>query len=464
MATNQTLEIIANLFLSICGYSILRTASLSRTTMALIAFPVGALLYVWMGTIFIICFGYFSTAVVGSILAILSIFRAIQQRTPLLEFAPLIIGISICTGLLVQLGISVTSFDSYDIIFLSWALVQTDTLTPLAGKLAGYPVFLPIIHASAFSLGLDYFVSFSPLIGISGFAAALALVNSTLRGQVKISRYVIACTIGTAFLFSSYFFTHQQFYVNGHCAVASYLSLSFLLASIQNDRKPEYLLSGLFLGAIPLLRLEGMLLAALIWIACFSDKQVSSWKKSWPLGIALLVFAPWYLNLALIGSSGTIGSPSKYLLMLSILIGLFVLPFIPFVKRYLFLAPKACLLGLSLALLLAAALKPQHISEAVAAFGSNLAVTGTWLSFWISGIIALLAALQLPKIPEERRFWQLLVSFLMLVIALIIMRDNPYRIGWGDSGNRMMSHIAPLFVLYFILKLSGVKDTSSSTK
>jgi len=53
---------------------------------------------------------------------------------------------------------------------------------------------------------------------------------------------------------------------------------------------------------------------------------------------------------------------------------------------------------------------------------------------------------------DERVYYVGTLSFFGLILILGTMRI-PYRVGWGDSANRMMLYILPIIFFYFLLKI-----------
>ena len=92
---------------------------------------------------------------------------------------------------------------------------------------------------------------------------------------------------------------------------------------------------------------------------------------------------------------------------------------------------------------------------------SNLIATGYWGSFWWTfGPLVVLMAIFGPRLKREDVWLEVLGGGLLLILLLGVIRSSPYRLGWGDSGNRMLVHLAPLVVMYTVLKVRACFDIS----
>jgi hypothetical protein len=65
--------------------------------------------------------------------------------------------------------------------------------------------------------------------------------------------------------------------------------------------------------------------------------------------------------------------------------------------------------------------------------------------------LAILVA-RAPRVPFDRLFAYGIPLLLLFIYTIVRFRD-PYRVGWGDSGNRMLLHVVPLMFFYFALRL-----------
>ena len=60
-----------------------------------------------------------------------------------------------------------------------------------------------------------------------------------------------------------------------------------------------------------------------------------------------------------------------------------------------------------------------------------------------------------PRLKSEGVWLEVLGGGILLILLLGMIRSVPYRAGWGDSGNRMLVHLAPLAVMYTLVKVQA---------
>jgi len=65
-----------------------------------------------------------------------------------------------------------------------------------------------------------------------------------------------------------------------------------------------------------------------------------------------------------------------------------------------------------------------------------------------------------PRFPQEDLFLYGVILFFALLLAIVYFRV-PYHTGWGDSANRMFTHILPIVILYVQMKAAqGLSGTA----
>ena len=116
-------------------------------------------------------------------------------------------------------------------------------------------------------------------------------------------------------------------------------------------------------------------------------------------------------------------------------------------------------LGLSAAGLSVA--RPEHMGRCATAILANLTSEGGWSAWWslAAGLILLVWAA--PPVPHQQVLTVPLWAVPLGAYAMGAMRV-PYRLGFGDSANRMMTHIAPLVLLYVLLRGCGAARVARS--
>jgi len=95
--------------------------------------------------------------------------------------------------------------------------------------------------------------------------------------------------------------------------------------------------------------------------------------------------------------------------------------------------------------------KPEHMMDSITAIIKNMIESGRWGITWIIFILLLVFSLTQPRVPKEELFFYFISSFFSLLLAISYFRA-PFRLGWGDSANRMLTHILPIIILYVLMK------------
>jgi hypothetical protein len=94
----------------------------------------------------------------------------------------------------------------------------------------------------------------------------------------------------------------------------------------------------------------------------------------------------------------------------------------------------------------------ESFNLAVSAMASNLAYEGWWSTFWWVTPILFALAVVVVRIPLQRTFAYPLATWPLAILLFSYLREfDGYRLGAGDSGNRMMMHVALVLVLYLVI-------------
>ena len=104
----------------------------------------------------------------------------------------------------------------------------------------------------------------------------------------------------------------------------------------------------------------------------------------------------------------------------------------------LILAVLAALAAVFVLLVLA---RPDHILEKSRLHVLNALVVGGWSTAWILVAALALAAPLLGRMPHQGFVWFGVVGYLIVTFDLTYF--GYWRQGWGDSGNRMLTHVLP---------------------
>jgi len=381
------------------------------------------------------------------------------------EFVQLVISITsfFCISfILVTFNFSQLSFDSFKLIMLGQAWSVNGGIShELGAYLGSWGAFLPLIHSLAPAFNLDYLSAFQPIFAISGVLVWLLLIDRMLKqdqgGLFK--RYLIALGF-VSVLLSSYFFGFQFFYIHNSMTTSIFLVLmvvSWWLYSKDKENKYLYICIFSIVGFL-IQRTETPLVIAVFLVSALSiSSQSSKTEYNVVYGISGIVCL-WYLFLVmqLDGQSDILSWEKAVVLVLPIIFYSLILRFSEkseyIRERYLPLLPYFMLSTAIVLLLVLFIYDFEHMMKSSNSVFGNLFATGKWQSYWYFVVFALAMSLLYKNIKNESYWTIFICTYVILIIAISIARI-PYRIGWGDSANRMFTHLAPIITTYLLLKI-----------
>jgi hypothetical protein len=320
-------------------------------------------------------------------------------------------------------------------------------------------VFLPQLQSASVFLGDDYLFAAQPAFGYT-FVLAYFYLSQRILGQLGLSKRqaLVFTLLATLTLFTTYFIAFQFFYIHTNLISAAYLFVSisgFWLASVEGNE--DWMNVGvLALLGFSLARTEAPLFALLFLILVISAGRVSfriRFKTILPY-LSSLIF--WYLYLYWRMGEGTyILNPERTLLVIGSLVALALLVLLSEVKvimRYLLPHLPRIMLGVLVLLLIFMVIqKPDHFRISIYASIFNILETGEWGLTWLVFTFLFFVSLTGPRVPGEELFFYGILAFFAILLAIVYFRV-PYHASWGDSANRMFTHILPIVVLYVLMK------------
>lgn len=370
-------------------------------------------------------------------------------------------GFALVAGVLTTFNITRFSPDSYNFIMAAHALAA-DGLVHLAwSKMAERGVFHPIAHSMAPFVGYDYLYSYHLTLTASFVAAfALLLFQGLCRaGDAQHGRgagtRVVVVFLATSAMMTTYIVTWHSSYIHGNLSGAIYLWMFvalFWLAELDEDTELATLSAVAMLGCA-LQRLESGVVVAIFLTLALAETRLASRSLARDFGIAIAVTSAWLVLIAANASSLFV-SPSKSA-------GIIVLMIAPFVYWRSGLWPKLrpriaplSLAAMVIALAAAIVTAPELMSTAAGSLFENVFVVESMMWGYTPLLLIALAILvaRAPRIRFDRIF-AYGIPLLLLFIYTIVRLRGAYRVGWGDSGNRMLLYAVPLLFFYFALRL-----------
>ncbi len=365
--------------------------------------------------------------------------------------------------LFIRLGWVQVSFDSIEQVVIGRALAQTGFANEAGTLLASWGVLLPLVQSAGVLVGADVLTAMQPLLWLSMIGTLIASAwQMSKRGRAW------AAVASVALVATPYLSIFQSAYIHNSLVSAVFL-LIFMAAAVMAARQqqPAWLqLAFLGLLGFTLARTEAPLFAALalVLVASWFEGE-ALWLRFRALTMAYVAVAVvWCVTLSLlIGTGSDIMNPARVGVLAAVLVAaaaLIASPANPIIIGLRQWSPAIIMVVALAAVALGYAWKPEHTLENMRAIESNLFFTGRWAGAWwiVALVLPLLIALDAGR--SMRVFVAFIVAFSSLVILLGIMRV-PYRLGWGDSANRIFTHLLPIMGLWIMCVLGSGKPPTS---
>jgi hypothetical protein len=116
---------------------------------------------------------------------------------------------------------------------------------------------------------------------------------------------------------------------------------------------------------------------------------------------------------------------------------------------------RLALIGLAMLLVIYGVGAPDLVARSLDATLRNVTYDGLWLVTWIASPVLLVVALAVHRIPDGRLWTVPIVGFGLLYWLLPLLRDGAWRVGAGDSGNRILAHILPVVAVFLVVAALG---------
>ena len=397
-----------------------------------------------------------------------------REMIYLITMALVFLGVLILAS---QYNLSIASTDSIIYIVTGRRIPYEGFSQSVMVELADRGGFLPLLQSASVFLGDDYIFAAQPAFGLSLAGIYFYLTQRILGHLLNDKRLALSLSILSGLvLFSTYFVVFQTFYIHTNIICAVYLFLSvcgFWLASV--EEKDSWVIVGMIsLLGFSLARLESPVFALPFLVLLIS------WGKI-PYRILLVSILPyltyliiWYLYLSRgVGDVDLTLDQPRTLAVIGVLAACIILVLfskVNWIKRW--VLPHLPMIMLGVLVLVVAIMfiqKPEHMYTSMKVILKNVLESGRWGITWVVFSFLVFISLFWPGSLREAYFFYGISSFLLLLLAISYFRV-PYRVGWGDSANRMLTHILPILILYGLINLPqgisgwGIHEKSMTTK
>ena len=316
------------------------------------------------------------------------------------------------------------------------------------------------IHAPANLSGAYYLRSITPLLSLS-VVTMLAWIGCRWYQSTAATRST-ACgvaVVAAILLATHHRFVYHAFYINGHMIMAACLLIvaggSWLLAESANVNKQAiWLLQLICIPPLVMTRPDGALFAGLALLPAIVSEQFSHRHRAVLMATLGGSIVAWHCFLwhryAASGDSPPISVSGMIGLGVLSLVAIPVMSWrlaTPYLKHVLTTVEASLWIGL-----IGFVIRDTgSMRESVRATFHNVVLdAGGWgISLKLLSIVVVLSLL-FTRIPNRIHLRFPVTTFLPLYFLLGDLRHLPYRIGAGDSLNRMFLHILPIAILIVV--------------
>ena len=455
-------EVLLIALLLATGWALLASLGLSGWGVVPFGFAAGSLLMILVGSLLAVTGSPTRpAAILGvTIVATLTLVTIRRWRPTSDDLRLLAIGLAAAVPLVLAFrALNLVSYhiDSFRYLVASGLLRSDNYSEASLNLLEKRGLSAPIVHSLAGAYGEDYVRSFAPILTLAMIAIVAWFIVTMFEGR-RPRLLIVGTAVGAILLIATNNrMVWNAFYINDHLV----FGVAFLVAAgaawmmaFGRDTSREAMLVCLLL-ALPVLvvtRAEGFIAAALVLLPFAMTTAVTPCWRSTAVRVLGYSMAVWFGYITLTahsrGASFQIESAGPTLLGIGLLV---IAPLVrrlpdgPWGRRLL----HAGEVSLWIALGFFAWRDPEILRASLAAtYENQVGGAGSWgLSLIVLGFLGVVALL----VGIDRALIHLrypLTSLLPVFFLLAYLRGGAYRVGHGDSLNRMLMQVVPLLVLY----------------
>lgn len=437
--------------------------------MAAMAPIIGVGTYTIVGTVLVVTAGRMvPTLTLGVTAATLGAIGIGRRRRPdrrtLAAVVLGILGVAATAGLTLATAPTRLTPDSLQYIAMADLVTESGGIDAIPGPmLAKRGLTTSVMQTLGTLDGRPYSAVAGAVVVIAAFAALAVLIRRALAGQAR-SRVTVVATAATVFAITSNRGLYDAFYVNSHGMVMAAFFVVVTGGFLAPKRGGWRLVVAISAAVMVPARPEGILLAAVGLLPVLTHPAPARLERvlvAAPTSVTALV---WFGFGLWSRAPGDRSLSDTVVTGLLIGIGLSVVAVVAGMRPVTRWAPAVPWITLgSLVLLLGVEFirTPDLLLEAVGATAQNLLAVGGWGVTWLVLGALVVAAMLSDGFEDDGLFIAPLASYAVLFWLFGYLRDGAYRVGAGDSGNRILAH-ALLAAIAYVAIAAGRTDPAGA--
>lgn len=443
-------------------------ATIPASAQAWLAAPTGGAVYMLVSLLLVLVTGTLHPGAalgVSALLGLSGLMVAMGRRSwdrRSLVWAGIAVAVTAIIVLLVRtIHLTRLTSDSLQYVAISTNLRLPDAADQIGSYfLLQRQMGLPSFHSLSELTDRRYLASIGPLFGVSCLGLFGWMTWRVTRGVSSRRTWLVAAA--GLLLVTSNRLIYHFFYINTHIQMATFILIGLACAwlALFTERPAWAVPAGIALSATILLRPEAPLVVAIVLVALATTSASFAIRLAMTIPSVVMV-ALWYGGLLLHHARdmrAVLGSITAVLAaaLLTLLGGS---------NRFRNLVRHGgwvMLVTLTAALIALGIRNPDVLADSFIATARNLTSDGRWLITWPAVLVLGLVALLVHRIPQGRLWTTSIMGFGLLFWLLPLLREGAFRVGTGDSGNRILAHFLPVVVMFLVLAAVDRWPTSRS--
>lgn len=330
-----------------------------------------------------------------------------------------------------------------------------------AALLQSRGIGVAVLHGLG-TIEIGYVRPLAPMLALSAAVMLWALVRAGTSSLGPETASWLA-GVSTLAMVANHRYAYNALYLNGHMMVLVWVLVMvgtglWVMRDTVAATSRTLVTIGLVTTGVVCTRPEGVFVVGLLVLPLLVAREVPSQWRRWVLGLLGIATAVWHLGVLFRSALGVADGPGVSIwgtgMLGLVLVLTAVLP--PWWDGRLGRRPLVVTHSLAWVGLAALTVSdPSVLVESIEATLQNVAGAGRYGLSLVLVAVLLLAVAVVRHVQGEQILLFPLFTYVPLVLVLAYLREGAYRVGPGDSLNRMLLHLFPLLVLGLALASVG---------